>query len=312
MERDHVDGLVEQWAAERPELDTSGLRLSARIVRLQRFLDQASQAVVSGFGLQLGELNVLAALRRAGDPYELTPTDLYRGLLVSSGAMTNRLDRLEEHDLVTRVPDPEDRRRIKVALTARGAELIDQAMDEHTAVLREAFSGIDARQREDLEGLLRSVLVQARGEATRSRAAVTSHQRYGARMRTIDVELTHRLLRVARPPWSSSSPRSRRSECDPTAFVRTFRTPDGSATLEVRAVDDRRFVASATGPGRDHALEHVDGPARRGDDLSGFVPEHDPTVARAHLRRPGLRIIRIRERRGRPRRDDPRAAGDGA
>ncbi len=164
MERDHVDGLVEQWAVERPELDTSGLRLSARIVRLQRFLDQASQAVVSDFDLQLGELNVLAALRRAGEPYELTPTDLYRGLLVSSGAMTNRLDRLEEDGLVTRVPDPDDRRRIKVALTTRGAELIDQAMDEHTALLRGAFAGIDEDQRRDLEQLLRSVLVKLEAE----------------------------------------------------------------------------------------------------------------------------------------------------
>ena len=164
MERDHVDGLVEQWAAERPELDTSGLRLSARVVRLQRFLDQASQQVVAGFGLQLGELNVLAALRRAGDPYELTPTELYRGLLISSGAMTNRLDRLEADDLVTRVPDPDDRRRIRVALTERGAGVIDQAMDEHTRLLRDAFAGIDDGQRAELEQLLRAVLVRLEAE----------------------------------------------------------------------------------------------------------------------------------------------------
>lgn len=160
MERDHVDGLVEQWAEERPELDTSGLRLSARIVRLQRFLDQASNDVVAGHGLQLGELNVLAALRRAGEPYELTPTDLYRGLLLSSGAMTNRLDRLEEDGLVTRVPDPADRRRIKVALTDRGRTLIDQAMDEHTVLLKEAFAGIDEDERVELERLLRAILVR--------------------------------------------------------------------------------------------------------------------------------------------------------
>jgi len=159
MERDHVDELVEQWAVERPELDTSGLRLSARVVRLQRFLDQAANETASALGLQLGELNVLAALRRAGEPYELTPTDLYRGLLISSGAMTNRLDRLEDHRLITRIPDPDDRRRIKVGLTERGRTLIDQAMDEHTVVLREAFAGIDDDQRAELERLLRAVLV---------------------------------------------------------------------------------------------------------------------------------------------------------
>lgn len=159
-ERDHVDELVEQWAAERPELDTTGLRLSARVVRLQRFLDQSANRSVVDHGLQLGELNVLASLRRSGEPYELTPTDLYRGLLVSSGAMTNRLDRLEADGLIARVPDPEDRRRIKVALTERGRGVIDQAMDQHTEVLKEAFGGLDDQQRETLEGLLRAVLVR--------------------------------------------------------------------------------------------------------------------------------------------------------
>ncbi len=160
MEHDHVDGLVEQWAQERPELDTSGLRLSARIVRLQRFLDQASADAVTDHGLQVGELNVLAALRRSGEPYQLTPTELYRGLLISSGAMTNRLDRLEAAGLVTRVPDPADRRRIKVALTDEGRGLIDGAMDAHTQRLREAFGGIDGEQRAQLEDLLRAVLVR--------------------------------------------------------------------------------------------------------------------------------------------------------
>jgi DNA-binding MarR family transcriptional regulator len=160
MDRDHVDRLVEQWAAERPELDTSGLRIAARVVRLQRFLDQAANDAVSPLGLQLGELNVLAALRRSGEPFELTPTDLYRGLLISSGAMTNRLDQLESEGLVTRVPDPDDRRRIKVVLTDRGRELIDRAMDQHTRILKEAFAGIDDEQRARLEELLRAVLLR--------------------------------------------------------------------------------------------------------------------------------------------------------
>ncbi len=164
MQRDHVDQLVEQWAQERPELDTTGLRLAARIVRLQRFLDQASSEEATRLGLQLGELNVLAALRRAGEPYALTPTELYRGLLISSGAMTNRLDRLEAEGLVTREPDPEDRRRIQVVLTPRGRTVIDEAMDDHTVSLKQAFAGIDDEQRAQLEDLLRAVLARLEAE----------------------------------------------------------------------------------------------------------------------------------------------------
>ena len=164
MQRDHVDHLVEQWARERPDLDTTGLRLAARIVRLQRFLDQAAGSAVARFELQLGELNVLAALRRAGEPYALTPTELYRGLLVSSGAMTNRLDRLEAEELVVRDPDPQDRRRIRVVLTQRGREVIDAAMDAHTEILRGAFADIDEADRVQLEDLLRQVLVRLEGD----------------------------------------------------------------------------------------------------------------------------------------------------
>ncbi len=167
MDSDHVDHLVEQWARERPDLDTTGLRLAARVIRLQRFLDQAASHAVARFELQLGELNVLAALRRAGDPYALTPTELYRGLLVSSGAMTNRLDRLEAEGLVVRDPDPNDRRRIRVVLTGRGREVIDAAMDAHTAILRDAFAGLDEPDRARLEDLLRTILVDLEAQPER-------------------------------------------------------------------------------------------------------------------------------------------------
>lgn len=167
MQRDHVDHLVEQWARERPDLDTAGLRLAARVVRLQRFLDHAAAAAVARFELQLGELNVLAALRRAGEPYALTPTELYRGLLISSGAMTNRLDRLEAEGLVVRDPDPQDRRRIRVVLTERGRDVIDAAMDAHTATLHDAFADLDEADRSHLEDLLRKVLVQLEADPDR-------------------------------------------------------------------------------------------------------------------------------------------------
>lgn len=164
MEPDHVDRIVEQWAEQRPELDTSGLRVAARVIRLQRYLDQAVSDAVRPFGLQVGELNVLATLRRSGPPFQLTPTALYRGLLISSGAMTNRLDRLETNNLITRTVDPDDRRRVQVALTDRGRQVIDQAMDAHVLRLDEVLAGIDDAGRTDLEDLLRTLLARLERE----------------------------------------------------------------------------------------------------------------------------------------------------
>jgi DNA-binding MarR family transcriptional regulator len=156
--RDHVDDLTEQWARERPELDTSALRLSARVLRLERFLSRRVHADLEAVGLNEGEVNVLAALRRAGPPYELTPTELYQGLLVSSGAMTNRIDRLEEADLVRRIPDDADRRRTRVALTELGRETIDEAMDAHLRGLEDLLGFLPSEDRDALEGLLRKTL----------------------------------------------------------------------------------------------------------------------------------------------------------
>jgi DNA-binding MarR family transcriptional regulator len=162
--RDHVDDLTDQWARERPDLDTSALRLSARIVRLERFLSRRVQSDLDTIGLNEGEVNVLAALRRAGPPYELTPTELYQGLLLSSGAMTNRIDRLEEAGLVRRTPDPDDRRRTRVALTERGRTTIDEAMDAHLRGLKDLLGFLSPEDHTTLEDLLRTVL--ARLEAT--------------------------------------------------------------------------------------------------------------------------------------------------
>lgn len=157
---DHVDQLTAQWAAERPELDTSPLQIFARVVRLARYLDRHAVEYLRRFDLHEGETNVLAALRRAGPPYELTPTELYRSQLVSSGAMTNRLDRLEAAGLLRRTPDPDDRRRTRVALTERGREVIDAAIDAHTAALRELLAFLPPEDQEQLAGRLRRVLLE--------------------------------------------------------------------------------------------------------------------------------------------------------
>jgi DNA-binding MarR family transcriptional regulator len=158
MERDHVDALTDQWARERPELDTRGLAVSARVVRLQRHLDRRIREVLTRFDLHEGEANVLAALRRAGAPHELTPSELSRSLLLSSGAMTNRLDRLEARGLLVRVPDPQDGRRVRVRLTDAGQDVVDAAMDAHTAALAEQLGFLAEDERRALEGLLRRVL----------------------------------------------------------------------------------------------------------------------------------------------------------
>lgn len=157
---DHVDAIVEQWGEERPELPTTALALAARIVRLQRFLDDRVDASLVASGLNRGEMNVLATLRRAGPPYELNPTELYQGLLLSSGAMTNRIDHLEEGGYVRRIPDHEDRRRVRVALTTTGRELIDTAMDQNVAELERHLGFLDMDDHEQLAALLRRILVQ--------------------------------------------------------------------------------------------------------------------------------------------------------
>lgn len=155
-----MDQLLGQWADERPELSTDALAIAARIARLHRFLARTSADALTDFGLSEGEGNVLAALRRAGPPYALTPTELYRSLLLSSGAMTNRVDRLQERGHVVREDDPEDRRRVLVRLTEEGREAIDAAMDAHVAALGQAVGAAlpDQEDREQLVELLRSML----------------------------------------------------------------------------------------------------------------------------------------------------------
>lgn len=162
---DHVDALTSQWAAERPELDTASLSIAARVIRLERFLGRISGAAMARWDLNEGELNVLAALRRSGPPHALTPTDLYQGLLLSSGAMTNRIDRLEQQGLVERQRDDADRRRVLVVLTDAGRELIDEAMDAHVARLAEVFDELDPDECGDLIRILRKLLVRLESEA---------------------------------------------------------------------------------------------------------------------------------------------------
>ncbi len=159
MPGDHVDHLTAQWARERPDLDTRALAVAARVIRLERFLARGSARVLAEYDLNEGEFSVLTALRRAGAPYRLTPTDLYRALLLSSGAMTNRIDRLEERGLVRREADPVDRRRTLVELTDEGRRITDDAVAAHARAAMARFSALDEAERERLDALLRQVLL---------------------------------------------------------------------------------------------------------------------------------------------------------
>ncbi|HEV7810264.1 MAG TPA: MarR family transcriptional regulator, partial [Candidatus Limnocylindrales bacterium] len=125
---DEIDRIVEQWNRERPDLDVSPTHTLQRITRLSLLQGVSFGRVFARYGVTFGEYLVLATLRRAGQPYRMNPTRLFNSVILSSGAMTNRLDRLEEMGLVERQPDPTDRRGRLVALTKRGLELVDTAI----------------------------------------------------------------------------------------------------------------------------------------------------------------------------------------
>ena len=128
VESDEVDRIVAAWRRERPDLDVSPLEVLSRVTRLARHLDRARRDAFTAHGLEPWAFDVLSALRRAGDPYQLTPGQLVTQTLVTSGTMTNRIDRLASQGLVHRLPDPGDRRGVLVRLTEAGREQVDAAM----------------------------------------------------------------------------------------------------------------------------------------------------------------------------------------
>ena len=130
---DDVDHIVEAWRRERPDLDVAPLHVLSRVSRLARRLDLDRVQAFARHQLEGWEFDVLSALRRAGDPYELSPGQLIRQTLVTSGTMTNRVDRLERRGLVGRSPDPSDRRGRLVCLTPLGEETAVRASRLHVA-----------------------------------------------------------------------------------------------------------------------------------------------------------------------------------
>jgi len=156
--RDEVDELVASWQAERPDLDVAPLQVLSRVSRLARHLDRARRAAFAAHGLETWEFDVLAALRRQGPPYQLSPGALLHATLVTSGTMTNRIDRLAAAGLVRRHPDPQDKRGVQVALTSRGASVADAALADLLERERELLTALDPRQQAELAAMLRTLL----------------------------------------------------------------------------------------------------------------------------------------------------------
>lgn len=155
---DEVDRLVAAWQAERPDLDVQPLHVLSRISRLARHLDRARRAVFAAHDLEPWEFDVLTALRRAGHPYQLSPGRLLRATLVTSGTMTNRIDRLEAAGLVRRLPDPTDKRGVQVRLTDKGRARVDAAFADLLAREHDILAGLSPAERDTLAGLLRTLL----------------------------------------------------------------------------------------------------------------------------------------------------------
>ncbi len=156
--RDEVDDLIAAWHQERPDLDVAPLSVLSRVSRLARHLDIARRGAFAAHGLESWEFDVLSALRRSGRPYQLTPGSLLRATLVTSGTMTNRIDRLAESGLVYREPDPRDRRGVLVTLSDRGREVVDGAFTDLLNREQSLLASLGTADRETLAGLLRALL----------------------------------------------------------------------------------------------------------------------------------------------------------
>ena len=163
---DEVDDIVARWRRERPDLDVAPLEVLSRVSRLAKHLDRARRAAFAAHGLEAWEFDVLSALRRQGVPYQLSPGALLRSTLVTSGTMTNRIDRLAAAGLVRRDKDPQDKRGVLVRLTDAGKATVDAALSDLLDRERELLDGLDRRQQTDLAALLRILLAPFDAAAT--------------------------------------------------------------------------------------------------------------------------------------------------
>jgi DNA-binding MarR family transcriptional regulator len=155
---DQIDALVGQWTAQHPDLDVTTMARVARLMEAARAVETRIAEHAATIGVDLAEGDVLFTLRRAGAPYRLSPSALSASLLVSSGTLTSRLDRLERKGLIRRVPHPTDRRSTEVELTPPTVALLDAAIHRHVADEREMLAALSDREQQQLDRLLRKLL----------------------------------------------------------------------------------------------------------------------------------------------------------
>lgn len=154
-----MDSAVDQWARTRPDLDVSPMAVVGRLSRASRLLERSVRQYFADHGLEPWEYDVLATLRRSGQPYTLTPGDLTRTVMIGSSALTNRVDRLVSRGFVTREVDPDNRRRVLITLTPAGLELVDRLAAGHYANEDSLLATLGPGERADLAALLRALLV---------------------------------------------------------------------------------------------------------------------------------------------------------
>jgi len=156
---DPVDEVLRQWRTARPEVNPQPMAVVGRILRLAGELERRANLALQPFGLAVWGFDVLGTLRRGGPPYAMTPTELMRATLLSSGAMTNRIDRLVELGLVERVPAADDRRSLQVRLTRKGRRVVDDATEARFAEAEDAIASLSAADRKQLAELLRKLIL---------------------------------------------------------------------------------------------------------------------------------------------------------
>jgi DNA-binding MarR family transcriptional regulator len=155
---DQIDRIVALWRNVRPDLDPSSTEVIGRIVRMEYFVTRRVLQDLARHSINVGEFDVLAALRRRGEPYQLSPNQMQDMVLISSGALTNRINRLESAGLVKRTPDQDDRRGVNVTLTPKGLSVINDAVSHHLAAEAELLDPLDSEEKKTLAALLKKLL----------------------------------------------------------------------------------------------------------------------------------------------------------